>query len=360
MKYGAKMTIEHQKKFLINTAYYTVLVIIVILALKLLTGILFPFAAALFLTLSLQSIIDRLVNKFHIKRKPASVLTVTVVFFFSGLVLFWLFKALYRQFLDFITALPSYSEQITSVLDTLKASAQRIFGNLPFFDNVGVDNMPSTALTTVTEKLTAGLTTAATDFAAGIPKFLFSLLVTIIASVYFAKDLCDIKDFLKQRLPEKPLKLLNGIKETLMTKTAKLIKGYSIIIAFTFLELSLGLLVLKVKYALVIAAIIAVIDILPVLGSGTVLIPWAIISSVTGNTALGIGLIILYIVITAVRNISEPKIIGDKIGLHPLLLLTAVFLGLRLFGAVGILVAPLAAVTAKALFDKTKSASRVT
>ena len=110
----------------------------------------------------------------------------------------------------------------------------------------------------------------------------------------------------------------------------------------TFLELTAGLMLLKIKYAPFIALLISVIDILPVLGTGMVVIPWGFAELITGNAARGIGLLVMYAVITLVRNFAEPKIIGDKIGINPLFTLLAMFIGLKTAGIAGVLLFPTA------------------
>ena len=109
----------------------------------------------------------------------------------------------------------------------------------------------------------------------------------------------------------------------------------------TFLELLAGLYILRIKYAPLLAALISVIDILPVLGTGTVLVPWAAAELLARDTAAGIGLLVLYAVITVIRNFAEPKIIGKEMGINPLFTLLAMFIGLKLFGFAGILLLPI-------------------
>ena len=101
-----------------------------------------------------------------------------------------------------------------------------------------------------------------------------------------------------------------------------------------------GLMILGVKNAFLISLVTAVIDILPVLGVGAVLLPWGILSIVSGNSFLGVGMLVLYAIITVVRNFLEPKIVGNRTGINPLFILLAMFLGLKLIGAAGIIVLP--------------------
>ena len=119
----------------------------------------------------------------------------------------------------------------------------------------------------------------------------------------------------------------------------------------TFSELAIGLLIMGVDNSWGVAAGIAVLDILPIVGCGTVLIPWAVVSLVTGKTGLGISLLVLYVIIAIVRNIAEPKIVGQQVGLHPLATLLAMVTGASLFGAAGVFALPIALAVIKQLDD---------
>ncbi len=109
----------------------------------------------------------------------------------------------------------------------------------------------------------------------------------------------------------------------------------------TFFELTVGLHILGIENALVIAFLIAIFDVLPVLGTGGIMLPWILISFLNNQVKTGVGLLILYLVITVIRNIIEPKIVGKQIGLHPLLMLMCMYLGARLFGFLGIFILPI-------------------
>jgi predicted PurR-regulated permease PerM len=109
----------------------------------------------------------------------------------------------------------------------------------------------------------------------------------------------------------------------------------------TFIELSIGLLILRVNNAIPIALGIALFDIFPILGTGGIVIPWSLISLLTGNTFLGIGLLVLYAAITLVRNFIEPQIIGDQLGLNPLVAIISMYLGFVWMGVGGMILMPI-------------------
>ena len=130
----------------------------------------------------------------------------------------------------------------------------------------------------------------------------------------------------------------------------RFLRAYLLLFLLTFSEALVGLWLLRQPYALLIALGVAIVDLLPVLGAGTVLVPWALVVLVFGNYRLGLGLLILYGVMTIVRQIAEPHIVGKSLGLPPVVTLFAVFVGWELFGVLGMLLSPAVALLVKELF----------
>jgi len=128
------------------------------------------------------------------------------------------------------------------------------------------------------------------------------------------------------------------------------IKSYSLLFLLTFVELSLGFWILGVKNAVLLAVVIAIFDLMPVLGTGGIVLPWALIALIAGNWGRGIGLLVLYLVITGIRQTLEPKIVGKQIGLHPLATLMAMLLGLKLFGILGLFGIPVVLAVATSMY----------
>lgn len=116
--------------------------------------------------------------------------------------------------------------------------------------------------------------------------------------------------------------------------------------------MSIGLSILKISNSILIAALIAIIDILPILGTGGILLPWAIISIITGNIGLAIGLVSLYLLILIIRQVLEPKIVGNQIGLHPIVTLICMFVGAQLLGFIGLFLLPILVTILKKMNDE--------
>ncbi len=196
-----------------------------------------------------------------------------------------------------------------------------------------------------------------TGVASALPDILLGLVVTVIAAFYFTLDGEKFKKGVRSLLPEAAGQMLGHIKKEAAVAAVGYLRSYSLILLITFAELFFGLSVLGVEYSFLIAALTALIDILPVLGVGIVLLPWALISLMTRDIFLGAGLIILYVIIVGVRQFIEPKIVGESLGIHPLLTLAAFYLGYRLFGVAGIVIAPVLLVVWRAIKGVSSSPS---
>ena len=188
-----------------------------------------------------------------------------------------------------------------------------------------------------------------TGFIATLPSMLVGVAVVLIASYYFSTGNAAkcVRSLIPQRLHESASRL----KQRVLSAVFGWARAYLLLTSLTFCILFTGFLILKVKYAFLLALLVALVDVLPVLGTGTVLIPWAIFSVVSGNAKLGAGLLILYGAATLFHEIAEPKIVGKTLGLPPLLTLVTMYAGLRFFGVFGMLSFPAIVMMAKSVLS---------
>ena len=170
----------------------------------------------------------------------------------------------------------------------------------------------------------------------GVPSLILSLLAMIFSTVFVANDYERIGQFYTDNIPRKVKTILWNIRVYLTDTLFVVIRSYVLIMLLTFSELSILFSLFHIEHAVLKASIIALLDILPILGTGGIMIPWGIISLVLGYTKLGIQLLFIYIVVTVIRNYVEPKIVGTQLGLHPIITLVSMFIGLRLFGFLGL------------------------
>lgn len=181
----------------------------------------------------------------------------------------------------------------------------------------------------------------------GIPALLTASLFAVMSALFGCGDYQGVKDGIKQILPDDAVRSASVIVKTSVDTLSALLKAYGLIMLITFAELLLGLGIMHLTghatgSIFSIALVIALIDILPVLGTGTVLSPWGIFEMISGRLVSGIMLLTIFAVVEIVRNLIEPKIIAGRLALHPFFTLAGVYIGGKLFGAAGIFVMPLA------------------
>lgn len=188
-------------------------------------------------------------------------------------------------------------------------------------------------------------------FAAKLPKLLIQAVLCLISTVFMTVDFARITAFVARQFTARSRHVLHKTRETFVEVILRYGKSYGIIMAITFGEIFLGLLLIRQPNALALAALIALFDIFPIVGAGLVLVPWAVIALLGGETVKGVGLLSLWVIVVVVRQVAEPRVVGHQVGLPPLCTLMAMFIGTSLFGAIGLLGLPIACAIVKSLDD---------
>ena len=322
----------------------------------------FPFLAAWAVAISLRKPSEILAKHMRIPVRVASAILLILVSLLAGYLIFLVFSILVREGRELYQRIVQNTSEIEytvkSISDMLGNVARKIpyFGKSPtvisfteHFDekllSVGADYAP---------KLLSALASLLGRLAKAIPYFALFLLVTIIAAFYFCTDLARINRSAAGILPKKHRQLLFTVKEEIFSVIFGYFRAYSLIIALTFTELFIGLSIIGIEYSFLISFIIALVDILPVLGAGMVLIPWGVALIVFGNLSDGVCILVLYLVITVIRQLAEPKIVGSFLGLHPLVTLLAMYVGMRLAGVLGLFLFPIAAIVTRNVYKRNR------
>jgi len=186
-----------------------------------------------------------------------------------------------------------------------------------------------------------------------IPSIFIDIVIIIIAAFLLSLSLPKIKERFFSFFKPDSQKKLEIVLTDLKKATVGIIQGQLIMSTIIYVLVYLGLAILKIDFAYAIAFIIVIVDILPILGTGTVIIPWSIYNFIQGNNYLAFGLIILYVLLVVVRRIIEPKIVGEQIGLSALNTLISLYVGFKLLGIIGLFVMPLIFILLQSLI-KTK------
>lgn len=208
------------------------------------------------------------------------------------------------------------------------------------------------ALGSLISSLLSSVASGLTSLATSVPRVVIFIVVTVISSVYFSVDLEGINRAVRRILPERICRWCVSFKDNSLKIALRYLRSYLLIMLITFTVMLIGLLLLRVRYALLLALIIAMLDMLPVLGVGSFLIPWSLWNFLVGNTGLGIGILVLFAVAEIIRQLAEPKIIGKSLGIPPIITLILLYVSYTLFGVLGLLLMPIFAVVINTLFVK--------
>ncbi len=334
-----------RKRFLINFAFFALIFALSIFLIRFALPELFPFFIAFIVTMLLRPIVRFMHNKLRINTRIASVVLVILFYGTIGVIIIWMIIEIVSFAADKVKDFPSFFQnQIQPFLVTLFDEIQKMLHNFDPEMAIDFDATANSLLSSIgstvmsfSGKLVGNLT----DIAVSVPTFLLNIVIMIVATIFLLVDFESIQAFIKKQLPDRTNELIHNIGTHLGKVLKKYIFSYSLIMLITFGEIWAGLSIIGVKYSALIAALIAIFDILPVVGSGLILAPWAIISIILGDIGLAIGLFILWAVLCVVRQIIEPKIVGNSVGMHPFLTLFAMLAGNFIYGGIGILLLPI-------------------
>ena len=339
---------EARKNFVINTAFYIIIAALVIAAWKYLLPAMTPFIIGFLIASVVQLPLNRLQLKKPAHRKYAVI--VLCLIFYALLVFLMVFFSvkIFSEIGNFAASVPDLIYDnlypfIYMVGDEVQALLEPIDMNLAQIVNEVGKSLASTLTKYATELSGWAVRTIASG-AISIPGLLIQVIITVVSSFYIAADYAGVLRFLKRLLPAGKRDYVVEAVSYARTAVLAYIKSYSIMFCLTFLELWIGLSILKIPYTLGLSFGIAVFDLMPILGVGGILLPWGAVALVMGNFPMGIGVIVLYLLIAAVRNAVEPRIVGKHIGLHPLATLVAMVVGLELAGLVGMMLLPISLV----------------
>lgn len=335
---------ETKKNFLIDLAFFLTVAALIFVSFKFLAIYTFPFLIGLIITVIVQRPAVFISKHTRINKGICAMILVILTYLLVVSLLALIVYFLYTAGARFVSNLPSIFSDLGATVSSLGSSVDSFVSTMPVEIQSSFGGITETFVETIGKTVSEFISGLATSIAFSTPEFIVVSIVTIVASCYIAKDIDKLKDSVKGFIKHEHYDLLSEIKHIIYDNVFKMLKGYILIMFITFCELTIGLLILRIPNAVLISVLIAVVDILPILGCGTVLIPWGIITLIKGNILLGIGILILYVAILIIRNVIEPKIIGNKVGIHPLITLLLIFIGLRLMGVIGMFVLPILAI----------------
>ena len=327
---------EKKRDFLISLAYWLVVIAGVYLGLEYLLPISVPFVFGSLIAW----LVIRLSQKLRCSHKLFRIGLTILIYGIMGLlvsllavksvsgitgIIQWLPQVYENKLLPLATlAYNWFAEKINMLDPALMGALEMLLESVLS----GLKNLIS-YLSGIAVNLVSGVAT-------GIPNLILSLLAMIFSTVFVVGDYERIAAFADNHIPDNAKRLLINIRIYLKDTLFVVIRSYVLIMLLTFAELSILFSLFGIEHAVLKAGVIAMLDIMPILGTGGIMIPWAVTSLVLGYTKLGLELLLIYGIVTVVRNYVEPKIVGTQLGLHPIITLVSMFIGLRLFGFWGL------------------------
>jgi len=354
-KEAKQLTTEKRGRFIINFGYWILIIAIVFVAFKYLIPLIMPFFLALVFSAIMRPAVKFLNKKCHIRQNIAALICIVIFFILIGAVAVAVGAKAVSIVSNTVQRLSSlYTSSIEPGMQQLFLNIEESVSRFSPEVRALVENIEESLMSSIgdmVKSISSGIISGISTVAGRFPRMLLSTLMCVIATVFMSVDFPRLTAALMRQFPEKTKQTVHSVKHAIVGVIFRYGRSYALIMCITFAELLAGFLIIGVSNKVMMAVIIAVVDIFPVVGSGLFLWPWAAILLVQGNIAQGIGMIILYVVIMVVRQYIEPKIIGGHVGLHPLITLMCMFIGVSLFGGIGLFGLPILAATVKSLND---------
>ncbi|MDL2287834.1 sporulation integral membrane protein YtvI [Oscillospiraceae bacterium OttesenSCG-928-F05] len=336
---------EKRKAFIINTLYYGIVILLVLFACKYVLGWLMPFIIGFVIALIFNPLITRLSRRIKINRSAIACIVVIIGYGVIAVLLTFLviqvvtvlqatFSQLPTYYSDYI--LPAFENLNTFLSDFLKSFPPEWQTQLSAIQ----DSILGTLQSAIMNLSSRGIS-ALTSFSGRLPGFFVGFAFTILSSFFISMQYQSVTRFIMRQIPRKARALVIDIKNLLYGSVAKYLTAYVKLMGITFVELLIGFLIIGIPSAPAAALGIALFDFLPVFGTGGIMIPWIIIEIFRMDFGRALALAILYAIITVIRNFVEPKIVGDQLGLNPLVSIIAIYIGYVWMGFAGMIVMPI-------------------
>ncbi len=301
-----------------------------------------PFVAGWVIALLAAPLVRFFEEKVRLKRKVGSAFVIIAVIALVVLVIYIVCAQLFEQVKGLVGALPEMLAKAEADFDSIGANLNLLLDKLPGDIHLNLDRNVvelDSYLGGLLEKFGSPTIEAAGNFAKGLPSFFIGMIMALLSSYFFVAERLQINAWFREHTPAFLMLRYRMIRNSLVKSVGGYLKAQLKIEVWMYFLLLVGLGILRVNYFGLIALVIAFLDFLPFLGTGTVLIPWAVIRILTAEYRTAIGLLVIWGVGQLARQLIQPKIVGDSIGVPPLPTLFLLFIGYKAGGVVGMIVA---------------------
>ena len=313
-----------------------------------------PFLIAFILSLFIEPIIKFVMKKTKLSRKTSAIIVLVLVIVLIVGLLAWGITSLISEGANLLSGFNDYFDKAYKQLQDIIQNID--FSKIQISDEVRntIQNSAMDFLVTIANWLKNGLTSMM-NMITSIPTIAIYVVITVLSLYFICSDKVYMLDQMEHHLPRKWVKKIGIHLRELITTLGGYLKAQLILILISFIIVLIGLFGLNimgfnVKYPMLAALGIGFVDALPILGSGTVMVPWAIISAVNGDINLAIGLLVIYAIILVARQLLEPRIVSKHIGIHPIFTLIAMYTGFKFIGVLGMFIGPIVLIILKNIY----------
>lgn len=337
-----------KKKYLkitLNILSMLVLVLFCIFVLPKAISFFMPFIIAGIVAMIVDPIVKFLEKRLKIKRKAGSVVVIVFVLAIVTLIIYAIVAKLIEEFSGFTHMLPEMWKNIVYSLQKFEVT-----GRMKFIINLSPDyrvfsaKLGNSITDAISKAIENGLTTAdnvsaGMNFTKEIPNLIISIIMTVLASYMFIADRDYLPNIFVKIMPKGMIDRLTIVSSSVKNAVGGYLSAQFKIMAVVYVVLFIGFLILKVDYAALIALLIALLDFLPFFGTGTAMVPWAIYCFINGDYKSTVGILIIWGISQLIRQLIQPKLLGDSMGLHPIPTLFLLYVGFKVAGAMGLIFA---------------------
>jgi len=310
-----------------------------------------PFAVGWLLAAIFEPIVSRLSARLKMHRGLLAFLAILLVLVVIGSVGTLITVRIINEAYALSEALPEHVDTLTQNFENLKENYLTVIEHIPEELREAADIFVSSFMGSFTSSVGEFVSSKSGSAVKVVPGTVIGVILCFISMFFFIKDRELITDIIGSKTPSPVKEKYSLVRRELLGALAGYIRASAMLMLITGVICLIGLIVLRYPYALFISLVVAVFDFLPVFGPGVILLPWAIASVISGNFSMAIGLVLIYAVITVARQIFEPKILGSQLGIHPLVMLMSMFIGLQIFGLLGFLIGPFIIIVLKTIFE---------
>lgn len=309
-----------------------------------------PFVLAFLLSKIIEPVVSFLEKKCKIPRKLGAAVAVVAAISLLGAAVWLIVGRLWNEANDIVSHSDAIIAKMEAQYNAFRDSHAAKLGLAEELDRIFQGF--GTRFSEFAASYTLPAIRGAFDVVKSVPSAIIFTVTFVLATYFMSSDRETIRRGFRKILPEKILRFTDGLMHNVVSALVAYVQAQLVIICITFFELTVGFLIIGgavANYALLLALIISIIDAIPILGTGTILIPWGVYALAARDTRLGVMLLILYLICLAVRQMTEPRLMAHRIGLHPLLILMVMYIGLRLIGIFGMILGPVLALVVKQL-----------